>query len=283
MSQKNYKFWIPVFEGDEDTAIVSDLEGQLSKITDTNSPEYKRTHRLLSATKLSLDVKAGKFLPQDRVNTLLAEDKRKHQDAHRKTLEELEALQKRSNLSKEEREDLERRIEETQKTLRTEKETAEQERQKILKNHKKDLDTITGERDSWKKHYTDEKIENSILGAAAGSNPKIVNPEQILIFLRPNTRLVEELGEDGKPTGKYAAKVTFKDKDKNGKPITLELFPSEAIKRMSEMEEHFNLFASDGNSGFGKFRVNKGKELNLRDLAKDPAAYRKARKEGIIR
>lgn len=277
-----YSFWIPVFEGDEDAAIVTDLEGQLSKITDTNSPEYKRTYKLLSAAKLNLDVKAGKLLSQDRVNALLAEDKRKHQDAHRKTLEELEALQKRSNLSKEEREELESRIEETQKTLRTEKETAEQERQKLIKNHKKELDSTTVERDSWKKRYTDEKIENSILGAAGSSNPKVVNPEQILIFMRPNTRLVEELGEDGKPTGKYVPKVTFKDKDKNGKPITLELAPSEAIKRMSEMEEHFNLFSAEGVSGFNRFRASKGKDLNLRELAKDPVAYRKARKEGLI-
>jgi hypothetical protein len=49
------------------------------------------------------------------------------------------------------------------------------------------------------------------------------------------------------------------------------------------MEEHFNLFQSDGERGFGKFRAQKGKDVDIKDLAKDPEAYRKARKSGEIK
>jgi hypothetical protein len=284
MNQIFYKkLWITVFDGDEDAALVTDLETQLSKISDANSPEYKKTSKLLTAAKLNLDVKAGKLHTQERVNTILAEDRRKHQTLLQRTLDELESLKTKATLSSEEREELEQRIQATQATLKTKEETAAQEREKLLKNHKKEIDAVSMDRDTWKKRYTESTIETSILSAASGSSPKAVNPNQILTLLRPHTRLVEELGEDGKPTGKYVSKVSFADKDKNGKPIVLDLNPGDAIKRMSEMEEHLNLFSAEGNPGFGRYRTVKGKDLDTRTLARDPEAYRKARKEGLIK
>jgi chromosome segregation ATPase len=277
------RLWITVFENDDETVIVQDLENQLSKIADSTSPEYKRTSMLLSATKTSLDIKQGKYLAQDRVNALLAEDKRKHQQAHQRTLDELQALKQKANLSSEEREELERRINETQNLLKTKEETAAQEKEKLLKNHKKEVETLTTDRETWKKRFTKMTVTNSIISAAAASTPKAVNPEQILVILQPKTRLVEELDDEGKPTGNFVPRVSFVDKDKKGKPITLELSPDEAVKRMSEMEEHFNLFMAEGNSGFGRTRGPRGKETSLRDLAKDPEAYRQARKSGQIK
>ena len=281
---KSYqKFWIPVFENDEDATLVAELESDLGKISDPNSPEYKRTHKLLTASKVALDIKAGKYLPQDKVNALLADDKRKHQDSHRKTLEELQALKVKASLSSEERADLEKRIADTTKDLQTKEETAQQEREKLIKNHKKDLELISGEKEVWKNRFTSSTIKSSIISAAAASTPKAVNPEQILVILQPKTRLVEELDGDGKPTGNLVPKISFSDKDSKGKPVVLDLSPGEAVKRMSEMEEHFNLFQSEGQSGFGKFRENKGKETPLREIAKDAEAYRSARKSGAIK
>jgi hypothetical protein len=277
------RIWKPVFENDDDAAIVTDLEGQLNKISDQSSLEYKRTSKLLSAAKISLDIKAGKYLPQDKVNALLAEDKRKHQDAHRTTLEELRALKTKASLSDEERQDLEKRIADTTRDLQTKAETATQEREKLIKTHKKEVEGLSFEKDAWKKRFTESTIKTSIISAAAASNPKAVNPDQIYVILQPHTRLTEELDGDGKPTGNYVPKVSFKDKDSKGKAVVLDLNPDEAIKRMAEIEEHFNLFVSDGQSGFGKYRDKKGKDLGIKDLAKDPAAYRAARKSGELK
>jgi len=277
------KVWMPVFEGDEDNTLVTELEADLGKISDQNSPEYKRTHKLLTAAKVSLDIKAGKYLAQDKVNALLADDKRKHQDAHRKTLEELQVLQKKASLSSEERAELEKRIADTTKNLQTKEETAQQEREKLIKNHKKEIELVSTEKDTWKNRYTESTITTSIVSAAAASTPKAVNPEQILVILKPKTRLVEELDGEGKPTGNLIPKISFADKDGKGKPVVLDLSPNEAVKRMSQMEEHFNLFQSDGERGFGKFRAQKGKDVNIKDLAKDAEAYRKARKSGELK
>jgi hypothetical protein len=277
------KFWMTVFEGDEETALVTELETDLGKISDQNSPEYKRTNKLLTAAKVSLDIKAGKYLPQDKVNALLADDKRKHQDAHRKTLEELQVLQKKASLSSEERAELEKRIADTTKNLQTKEETAQQEREKLIKNHKKEIELVSTEKETWKNRFTKSTIETSIISAAAASTPKAVNPDQILVILQPKTRLVEELDGEGKPTGNLIPKISFADKDGKGKPVVLDLSPSEAVKRMSQMEEHFNLFQSDGERGFGKFRAAKGKDINIKDLAKDAEAYRAARKSGEIK
>lgn len=282
---KTKKVWTPIFDGevDEDAAVVKDLETELGKIQDQDSPEYKKTHKLLTAAKISLDIKAGKYLPQDKVNALLADDKRKHQDAHRKTLEELQALKAKATLSADERAELEKRIADTTKDLQTKAETAQQEREKLIKTHKKEMEALSGEKDTWKKRFTESTIKTSIISAAAASTPKAVNPDQILVILQPDTRLVEELDGDGKPTGNLVPKVSFKDKDSKGKPVVLDLSPTEAVKRMSEMEQHFNLFNSEGQPGFGRFRQQKGKEANIKDIAKDPEAYRKARKSGEIR
>ena len=94
----------------------------------------------------------------------------------------------------------------------------------------------------------------------------------------------EELDSEGKPTGKLIPKVKLQDKDKDGKPVTLELLVPEAIKRMKEMEQYFNLFKGEGTGGIGGMNRGSGKgQPDFVKLAKEnPAEYRRLRREGKI-
>jgi hypothetical protein len=274
------KVWAPVYDGEDD--VITEYEGQLTKIADQNSPEYKKTYRILAGLKVERDFREGKLFNQDKVNSMLAADKKKHQETLQNTLNELNALKGKASLTASERAELEQKIEQTQAELKTKEELAAEAQEKLRKNHKKEVDGLTGERDSWKGRFTKSVISRSIMEAATKSGQKAINPRQVMALIEPLTMLVEDLDEKGKPTGEYVPKVTWKDADKDGKPMTLVLTPDEVVKRMSEMEDYYNLFEDAGTGGFNKSRRMSSTETDVSKLAKDPKSYREARKAGII-
>ena len=239
-----------------------------------------------AAAKAAADAAAaaaakGKAFTQDDVNRLLADEKRKHQASTRKALEELEAIKAKSNLTDQERVDLEGRLENMKNELMTKEELAKKEQDKITRKFTEDLNKVTGERDSWQQRFTNSTIQRTITDASVAS--KAFSPRQIVAILQPDTRLVEALDSEGKPTGEMIAKVEFSDVDKEGKPVTLDLTIAEAVKRMSEMDEYANLFKTDGAGGVGGANRGGGKPLDAKKIAAtDPALYRKLRAEGKI-
>lgn len=221
----------------------------------------------------------GKFTQED-VNRMLAEDRRKHKKNTQAALDELEALKSRSNLNKQEREELEGRIKTLNEQLLTKEELAAKDKTKMQTDFENQISGLTTERDEWKNRFTDANIIRSLTDAAVVNNS--FNPEQVVAILRQNTQLAEELDAEGKPTGHFVPEVSFEDKDKEGKPVTLKLSPGDAVKRMSEMDQYLNLFKGDGTGGIGGTTRPGGKAPDIGDLAKDPEAYRKARAEGKI-
>ena len=267
--------WTPIFDGD---AAVKAAQTYYDSFTDKESEGAKSAQLMLDAAKKAAD--SANLFTQDQVNTFLKKDKEKLTAAHQKTLEELEALNKRSNLTAKERADLEKQIEETRKLLETKELTAEETINKLIKGHEKELATVSEERDLWQNRYTSSTIENSLTKAAV--EHKAGNPNQVIALLQPHTRLIEDLDVKGKPTGQLVPKVTWKDKDDKGKEITLELSPAEVVKRMTTMDEHLNLFAADSAGGAGQFRRAAGTPPDIKALATDQAAYRAARKAGTV-
>ena len=216
---------------------------------------------------------------QEEVNSILAKEKRKQQEQTRKALDELQALKKKANITAEERQELDKRIETLNNELLTKEQLAKKNAEKERKRHESEIQKITGERDSWKSRFTDSTIKRAITDAAAEN--KAFHPTHIVALLRPTTHLVEVLNSDGEPTGDYEAKVDFDDVDDKGKPVKLSLTVKEAVKKMREMEEHQNLFQGEGAGGLGSQNRGKGgKQKTLADAAKEgPEAYRKMREQ----
>lgn len=221
----------------------------------------------------------AKTMTQDQVNTILAEEKRKHQAKQKEMLQQLEQLQTSTRLSEEERTALNTQVEE----LRLQTTTSEERARTALERQKKEYDgkltTATTERDEWRGRYTETAIGHEITNAAVTN--EAFAPSQIAAILRPNTRLTEELDETGKPTGRLIPKVKFDALDKDGKAITLDLTVTEAVKRMKETPDVYgNLFKSNAQGGLGTQAPagqGKGGKLDVKNMP--PGTYRKIRKE----
>ena len=246
----------------------------------------KAAEEKAAADKVAADkIAAAKQFTQEDVNRLLAADRRKADDKMKKTLDELEAQRAKSSLSASERADLDTTIETLQNSLMTEKELTAKENAKSKKVNEKILKEVSDSRDQWQSLYTESTIERAIVDASSLGKNKAFNNSQIVAILKPNTRLVEEL-KDGEKTGKLVPMVKFSDTDKDGKPVTLDLAVSAAVKRMRELDEYANLFEGDGPGGMGKTNTSKGTQLDesaVAQMAKgDPGAYRKARKDGKL-
>lgn len=217
-----------------------------------------------------------KTFTQEQLNKILAEDKRKHQEQVKATVEQLEEMKKTVQLTEEQRVALEGRIETLSNSLLTKEEQAKQELAKKDKELKSAVDGLSKERDQWKNNYSSEVITNQILRAS--SVHKVVSSDQMLDLLMPKTRLVEVLGSDGKTVVGHAPKVKFRAPNEKGEDVELDLTIEETIKRMKDLPERFgNLFESGVTGGLGGKGSSGGGSggSNITDLAKQsPEAYR---------
>jgi len=215
---------------------------------------------------------------QDQVNTFLAEEKRKHQKTQQALATELEGLKKNASLTAEEKKVLEKRIEELQNQYMTAEEKARHASEKVQKQTTEQLEALTKERDTWQRLHSQLLIDTQIIKSATEN--KAYYSEQIAALLRPVTKLVENLDEEGKPNGEYTPKVMFADKDKNDKPIILELTIPEAVKRMTELDQFGNLFEGSKKGGVGGSGNVSAQKIDIAKIAREnPVEYRKLRKE----
>jgi hypothetical protein len=224
--------------------------------------------------------KGTKVFNQQDVNRLLANERRKGEERIKKAIEEAEALKAKASLTDDERSELESRLENMKNELLTKDELAKKEKDKLAKKHVEELEKITGERDAWQQRYTNASIERTITDASVAHEAFV--PEQVVAILRPHTRLIQELDSEGNPNGNYIPKVEFADTDKDGKPVTLDLMVSEAVKRMTELDKYGNLFKGKGTGGVGGGNAGQQGAKDLKAIARDPVEYRKQRKEGKI-
>lgn len=266
------RVWLPVFEGEESGS--GDAGGD--DATSSNAPP--------AASTPPPAANEGKvtFSPeqQKELNRILAAEKKKHQKLVQQATDEAKAMGTKAQLTAQQTQELNARLEQIQTEMLTKEEQARLAAEKARKAHKMEKEQLTTERDDWRRRFTESTIERSLTDAAASNNA--FSPRQIVAILGPHTQLAEVLDDEGQPTGQLAPKVKYRTKDKEGKPVTLDLSPMDAIKRMKEEEEYLNLFRGEGASGAGLRSQPGGKKPNISELAKDPAAYRKARKAGQI-
>ena len=189
-------------------------------------------------------------LTQDQLNKMMADNRRKLAQQNQQLAQELETLREQSNLTTQQREELEARINQLQEQYMTKEEIAKKEQVKLVKLAEGEKIQLKSEVESWRLRYSTATVQRSLTDAAVEG--KAVSPEQLVAILGTTTSLQPVIGDDGKPTGDYAPVVKFHDVDSNGKPIVLDLSPQQAVKRMRELPQKFgNLFQSDATAGLG--------------------------------
>ena len=216
---------------------------------------------------------------KEQVEALVSKEREVHTKRFEDMKTELQALQSRSSLTSKEREEQAKRLEDLENQLLTKEQITQKELKKKDQEYQQKLETTAKERDSWRTRYESDTIVRTLTDAAAKHNA--YNPAQVVAMLRTDTR-ISEVVRDGEPTGEFEIKIKVPTKDEKGNTIVLDLDPTQAVKHLSESDEYLNLFKSDTQGGFGGRNPNKGGQLTAAELAKDPAAYRQARKEGKI-
>ncbi len=206
---------------------------------------------------------------QEKMNGIIAEEKRK-------VVAELETLKKTVGITESRKTELEKQIEGLKASYQTKAEQDAERLEKVLNESKTNFESKSKEADGWRTRYTDTVIDRDIL-AAAGSDA--FSPELIVKVLKPDTKLVEVIDENGKPTGRFEPRVTVQ-KEKDGKIITLELTPAEAVKHMKDTPAKFgSLFKSTQKSGLGGSQTP-GNTSDFADLAKtNPEEFRRQYRE----
>jgi len=198
-------------------------------------------------TPAPTEEKSGRFYTQDEINRIVKADKDRVKKENETLLGELQKL-KEQGITGENLDNLNKRIERIQEEGKTKEQLASERIDKANKEWTKKLGQAETASKAWEEKYKTYRIKNELYSAAVSN--KAYNPEQVYEIIRGWTSLVEEQSEDGKPTGELVPRVKLRDMQ-DGKPVELTLSPAEAIKRMTEMEQHANLFASGASGGLG--------------------------------
>lgn len=213
---------------------------------------------------------------QDAVNKIVAEERRKIEGKVAKQVQELETLKKSRNLSDADKATLTSQIDELKATVMTKEQLAAQEKDKLTKESKEREGKLVADRDRYKNLYETSTITRSIVDEAVVA--EAFSPSQIVALLQGKTRLAEVTDGDGNPVvDEHVTKVKLSDKDKEGKPVTLDLTVAEAVKWMKDKPEYANLFKSNLAGGLGASRSVGGKKIDPKDM--DPVRYREYRAE----
>lgn len=221
---------------------------------------------------------------QEHINTLLARDKRVFQTKIKTQVSEIDALRKQGTLTTKDRENLDQKVVTLQQDLSTREELAARDKRDTENKHQREIKKLTDDREIITKKYTSSMIARSISDASSANNGQ--NPAHFQAILGPMAKVVAPVDEKGAAIkGPDAVMIDFPDKDKDGKEVVLNLSPNDAVKRMSELEEHLALFKSKGTGGVGSTNIDASGagRMNAAELAKtDPEAYRKARAAGEL-
>lgn len=187
-------------------------------------------------------VAAAGFTPeqQDRVNKILAEDKRKHQAQFVKLEKQLQETLSTAKLTSDERSKLEEALENERKRFLTKEETAKIERKQLEDRFTGELVQAKTEAETWRNKYTESKITRALQDAAVTGDA--YNSNTVVTVLRQMVKMV-----DDNPM------IDFQDvSEDTGEAIVKQMTPSEAIARMKQLPDAYgNLFKSGVVGGVG--------------------------------
>lgn len=169
--------------------------------------------------------------------------------------------------------------------MELDKMTAEQKAQanakKVIDDALKREKTMSEERDSWKKRYTDSTIRSDIVTSFGDS--KLCNPSQVAILFETEgkARIEEKVDNNGKPTGVYETRVTLSIEDEKGNITQEDGTPAELFPKWIKMERNSYLVQNELKPGGGtgkKVTLSTGEKVDLSQI-KDPTARMNAYRE----
>lgn len=203
---------------------------------------------------------------QDHLNRLLAEERRKTETkAEQKYKEKLEALENsytealnNKSLSETERENLEQQLEDLRARHRTKEQQLAHEKKEAEQKYQEQLEVASKKANVWEQRYTESTITRELQSAAVKHDA--YNPEQVVVQLRNQTSLVEEMDTSNKPTGNLVPMVRMLVRnDDTGASEQLQMTPDEAVEYMKKCPERWgNFFKNNIREGIGSLSATGG-------------------------
>lgn len=126
------------------------------------------------------------------------------QKQNKEYMDQLAKLQDSEKLTKQEREELKKKIEEFETRNLTEKQKTERDIANMKKKFEDDISAATKQAEHFKSQFINTLVETELTQLASKENA--YNPKQVVGLLRGDVH-VEEVLKDGKPTGRYATKL----------------------------------------------------------------------------
>jgi len=221
---------------------------------------------------------------QTEVNSILKKEKAKLEGKFKEQIQgqlnEVNELRKAKDLTEGQRKKLDDRAAALEAELLTEREKAEAERKRSTEKHKKELDTVSVERDSWRSRYENQQRESAILAAA--SKHDAYNAKQLIGLVAPLVQVIQKTDDKGNPTGIFDTQITTEVKDGDDL-VKKSMAVDEYVEHMKGQEEYANLFVVKRTSGTGhrQSSVNVGgNEQNMTATEKIAAGLKKGQATG---
>lgn len=218
----------------------------------------------------------GRTYSQEEVERMIQAEKTRADELARKAVSELETHKKNATLTVAQKEALQKQIDELNAQVMTKEQLSKQEREKLVNKYEADLKMTSTERDTWKDRFAKSTVQRALTDAA--SKHDAYDVEMFLALLGPKTQVVEEKDDQGNIKD-FKVKVKYDDRDKEGKPIVLDLDPEQAVKQMKDNSEKYGyLFRGHTNAGVGG-QASTGGMKNIDVTNMSPAEYAKYRTE----
>lgn len=196
------------------------------------------------------------------VQERLAKD-RKNRDEEYKTKvssleQKYEELLNNKSLEDQDREKLESQLEDLRKQHRTKEQQLEYEKKQAEEEWKSKYEEVFSKAQTWEERYTETTIQRELQAAAI--KHEAYRPEQVIVQLRSQTSLKDQLDNNGKPTGKLVPMVemTVRNGD-TGASEQLQMTPDEAVEYMKKNPEDWgNFFKNNIREGIGSSSATGG-------------------------
>ena len=195
---------------------------------------------------------AGKTFTQDDVNRIVATDRRKLEDALKKTEKQYQDLLASQSLTEQERKALQANLEMVQGQLRSKEEQLLLEKKQLQETYAGKLQEMEKKASFFETLYRDSTIERALQDAAV--KHEAWSPSQVVTLLRGQTKMLEETDpKTGKLTGKFKPMVEMQAVNSTtGEAESKAYTPEDAVKKMKDTPDTWgNLFRSGVVSGIG--------------------------------
>jgi len=227
--------WVSCFEGEDDAAKAAAEKAAAD-----------------AAAAAAAAAAAGKTFTQEQVNNIVATDRRKLEEALKKTEKQYQDLLASQSLTEQERKALQANLEMVQGQLRSKEEQLLLEKKQMEETYAGKLQEVEKKASFFETLYRDSTIDRALQDAAV--KHEAWSPSQVVTLLRGQTKMLEETDpKTGRLTGRYKPVVEMQALNTTTGEIETKAYtPEDAVKKMKDTPDTWgNLFRSGVVSGIG--------------------------------